>query len=466
MPDASSTAAGLPPGAIDGAPAGSLKRLAIRGAVWTMLGFGARQVLRLGFNLVVTRLLYPELFGLIAVVYTAVTGLTLFCDLGIAPAVVRDPRGGVAAFLNTAWTMQIISGIGIACFCGLAAWPMAHFYGDGRLLWMVPAIGLGSLVSGFNSTSLLTFKRNMQVRQQVIVEAGTQLLSGGIMILWAWLSPTVWALIAGTLASAIIRMVWSHWLIRGRSDRLAWEPAAVRELLRFGRWIWISSVLTFFATQIDRLILGKLFTWQMLGIYGLAAALAEVPRGLAMALNSDVIYPAYARSASLPRGELRARIVRRRWPLLAAMALAIAALAVGGDGIMRHLYDKRYAAGAWMLPLLALGIWPSALANTIDSSLFAVGQPRYAASANLCKILFTAIGIPVGFRLMGAAGAVMVVAMNDLPYYGQIVYGLRREGLSSWTQDLKATALLAALVALALMARSAFGLGNPFGGPF
>ncbi len=170
-------------------------------------------------------------------------------------------------------------------------------------------------------------------------------------------------------------------------------------------------------------------------------------------------------SAHLPRGELRARIVRHRWPLLAAMAFAVAALAVGGDAIMRLLYDKRYAAGAWMLPLLALGIWPSALANTIDSSLFAVGQPRYAASANLWKILFTAIGIPVGFRLMGAAGAVLVVAMNDLPYYGQILYGLRREGLGSWAQDLKATALLAGLVAVALMARSALGLGNPFGSP-
>src|ERR1700722_277242 len=103
MTDASSTASG------------SLKGLAIRGAIWTLLGFGTRQVLRLGFNLIVTRLLYPELFGLLSLVYTVVTGLTLFCDLGIAPAVVRDPRGDEAAFLNTAWTMQIVRGIGIAC---------------------------------------------------------------------------------------------------------------------------------------------------------------------------------------------------------------------------------------------------------------------------------------------------------------------------------------------------------------
>ena len=326
MPDASSTATSTPSAEIDGAPEGSLKRLAIRGAIWTMFGFGAAQLLRLGFNLIVTRLLYPELFGLISLVFTIVMGLNLFCDLGIGPAVVRDPRGGEPAFLNTAWTMQIIRGIGIAVFCLLTAWPVSAFYGDHRLLWIIPVIGLSNIASGFNSTRLLTLRRTMRVRQQVIVDVGTQILSGCVMILWAWLSPTIWALIAGALASAITRLAWSHWLLPGRSDRLAWEPVAVQELLRFGRWIWLSSILTFFASQIDRLILGKLLTWQMLGIYGLAAALAEVPRSLTMALNSDVIYPAYARSADLPRAELRARILRHRWPLLVVIAVAVAAL--------------------------------------------------------------------------------------------------------------------------------------------
>ena len=118
-----------------------------------------------------------------------------------------------------------------------------------------------------------------------------------------------------------------------------------------------------------------------------------------------------------------------------------------------------------MLPMLALGIWPSALANTIDSSLTAIGQPRYAATASFYKIVFTAIGIPLGFRLLGEAGAVLVVAMNDLPYYGQIAYGLRREGLSTWAQDVKATVLLLAILAVALMVRSGLGFGVPFRSP-
>jgi len=143
------------------------------------------------------------------------------------------------------------------------------------------------------------------------------------------------------------------------------------------------------------------------------------------------------------------------------MACGIAALAAGGDILIRVLYDKRYAAGTWMLPILALGLWPSLLSKTIESSLAAIGKPRYAAFGDLFKVLFTAIGIPLGFSMAGTAGAVIVVALNDIPYYVQIAYGLWREGLNSFAQDLKATAFLAGLLSLALAARLLFGAGIP-----
>lgn len=448
------------------AQTGSLRKLAIRGAMWTVFGFGGSQVLRLVFSLIVTRLLYPELFGLISLVYTIVSGLALFCDLGITATVIRDPRGDDPEFLNTAWTMQIIRGAGLALMCLVLAWPVSRFYGDRRLAWIIPVIGFSNFVSGFNSTSLMALRRHMRVSLQVIVELGTQLVSGVVMIVWAWLSPTIWALIAGSVVAAIVRMIWSHLLLNGRADRLAYDGGALKALWHFGGWVWISSVLTFFASQSDRLILAKLLSWKMLGIYGLAAGLAELPRSLVFALNSDVIYPAYARSADLLRVDLRARILRHRWPLLIAMAFGVAALTVGGDRVLLLLYDKRYASGAWMLCLLALGIWPSALSNTIDSSLFAVGRPRYAASGNLSKVIFTVAAIPVAFRLMGTTGAVIAVALNDLPYYGVIAYGLRQEGLSTLSQDVKATALVTALIAAGLWLRYALGFGIPLRASF
>lgn len=452
-----------PPGTCpgNGTPIVSLRTQALRGTLWTITGFGGSQILRLAFNLILARLLVPEFFGLMALVWTIATGVNLFFDLGIGPAVVRDPRGDSPEFLNTAWTLQIIRGCGLASLCFLLAAPMASFYGDQRLRWILPLIGLSSVAAGLTSTNLISFQRHMVVKPVVVMDLAIQAISGVLMLSWAWFRPSVWALVGGSLAPSVLKMVWSHFLIPERTARMAWERAAVREILIFGRWVWMASILTFLASQIDRLILGKLLTLQMLGVYSIATMIAEVPRALVLAMLRNVMFPAYSKSARLPRPDLRLRVLRYRSGLLAAMGCAVAALAVGGDVLIRMLYDERYAAGSWMLPLLALGIWPSVLAKTIESSLAAIGKPRYAAFGDLVKVLFTVIGIPLGFSLAGTAGAVIVVALNDIPYYGQIAYGLWREGLSSFAQDLKATAFLAALLSLALAARLLLGFRIP-----
>jgi hypothetical protein len=106
-------------------------------------------------------------------------------------------------------------------------------------------------------------------------------------------------------------------------------------------------------------------------------------------------------------------------------------------------------------------LWPAALAHTIDPALTAIGKPVYQASANAAKLLFTAFAVPAGFAHWGISGAVTAVALNDLPVYLAIGYGLRKEGLHSLRDDFVATLLFAFFLAVTLLLRRAAGLGTP-----
>ena len=86
----------------------SMKILAVRGSIWSMFGFGTSHALRLGGNLVMTRLLFPEAFGIMALVEMVMHGVQMFSDLGLVTGVIRHPRGDELSFLNTAWTLQVI----------------------------------------------------------------------------------------------------------------------------------------------------------------------------------------------------------------------------------------------------------------------------------------------------------------------------------------------------------------------
>src|SRR5205085_6387616 len=82
----------------------SLRQRTLRGSVWTSSEYVANVVLRLGSNLVLARLLVPQMFGIMRIVNIFAQGLQMFSDVGIGPVIIQNPRGDEPAFLNTAWT--------------------------------------------------------------------------------------------------------------------------------------------------------------------------------------------------------------------------------------------------------------------------------------------------------------------------------------------------------------------------
>ena len=440
----------------------SLRSQALKGTIWTIIGFGASQVLRLGSNLILARLLLPEFFGLMALVSIFLVGLELFSDVGLGPSIIQNKRGDDPDFLNTAWTIQVMRGIVLWIGSLLIAWPVSYFYNEPQLLWLIPVVGLTTLIHGFDSTALLTLNRQLAVRKLAIFELAGQIITLTVMVVWAWFDRSIWALVVGNLVSAIYQLVWSHRLLPHQPNRLAWDKEAAQKIFTFGKWIFFSTALTFLASQADRLILGKLLSATVLGLYGIAYTFADVPRQVIIALSGKVIFPTFSKLANLPRETFRAKILKNRIPILLALAAGLPILVSFGDYVIFILYKKEYYEAAWMLPIIALGIWHTTLYSTMSPALLALGKPIY----NTLGYLFTLIGIVtfllIGYHLMGIKGAVMAVAVGDLPFYAVTMYGLWREKLGCFKQDLWATALfICLLVALLFVRQFVFKLGLP-----
>ena len=99
----------------------SLKQRILSASAWTMTGYGTSLVLRLLGNLIVARLLSPEVFGIMAVATSIQLVIALTGDIGLRQAVIRSPNIRDPRFLNTAWTVQILRGLSIWISCVIAA---------------------------------------------------------------------------------------------------------------------------------------------------------------------------------------------------------------------------------------------------------------------------------------------------------------------------------------------------------
>ncbi len=266
-----------------------------RGALWAAVGFGGGQVLRFAGNIVLSHLLFREAFGMTAIVGSFLQALQLFSDIGVGPSIIQSARGEDRRYLSTAWTIQAVRGAVIWLIVCAAAVPFARFYDEPQLAWVAPVGALSVLVSGFASTKLFTANKNLQMGSLTRIELASQAIGLVVQVSWALVDRSVWALVGGGLAVSVSKMVLSHVALPGTRDRFGWDKEAAHSLVRFGRWIFFSTLLTYCVTQADRLVFGKLVPLDVMGDYAIAAQIAMLPAMAIGALSLSIAFPHYSR---------------------------------------------------------------------------------------------------------------------------------------------------------------------------
>ena len=413
-------------------------------AVWIGLGFGYSQVLRLVANVILAHLLFPEAFGLLAMAFTVMIGLVLFSDLGIRTSVIQNPRGDDPAFLNTAWTLQVIRGLILGALACALAWPIAYLrpQPEPRLLWILPLLGLSAVIDSFGSTKLLTLHRHLKQRSIVLIEVATQSIGIGVTVAWAALGGGVLALALGPIALSTAKTIISH-LLPGPSDRLGWDRSAAREMFHFAKWVYVSTVLYYLAGHADKLVVGYQ-SLELLGVYHIAAQLASVSVLLMGSMAGQLLLPLYSRS---DHGSTRfAGTVHISHALAsAAAALLIAGTIAAGPTLIGCLYDNRYQDAAWILPLLALGAWFQVIETNAGQVLFAQGKPRFGAFGNGIKVLCLAIFVPLLTWFDGLRGMIIGFIVGDVARYLFTAIVLERQRIRILATDLLWTLFVAAV---------------------
>jgi O-antigen/teichoic acid export membrane protein len=436
----------------------ALEKKALRASFWSILEYGSGMGLRVVSSLVLTRLLAPVYFGEMTLLTTLIVGINLLSDIGLAPSVIQSPHGDEPDFLNTAWTIQVLRGVVLMFVAIIVSWPMSIFYHDPKLKLLLPVLALSTLIGSFNSTNLLSLARHMGVRRLFLIDGSMSVVSLIVTIIWAYFWPSVWSIIGGQLVSTVYRLAISHMpsVAPGIRNKFRWDKSSVHSIVHFGKWIMIGTAFFFFASQADRLVLARLVPFAILGIYGLAYSLSDIPRAIILALSNRVAYPFVSKMVHLPMDEFRAKFLHYRFYILLVGASLLSVMVTWGHLLITHLYDARYRDAGWMIPILALGLWHTLLYQTTAPVLFSLSKPRYNAIGNAAYCVSMLTCLPLAFHFWGLFGAVISIAAGDFPLYLVIQTGATREGVRPLRQDLQMTAIFALILATCFFVRRSF----------
>jgi O-antigen/teichoic acid export membrane protein len=374
---------------------------------WTFFAVGSRYAIKLLGNLTLARLLPAEAFGLASIVFAVVTSIEAITDVGTKPALIRSERTD-PDWLDTAWTLGVARGLFIGVCIAGAAIPLSAFFGDARLEAMIAVTGIMSVLAGLTSNEAILAVRGLQAKALALTELFTAIVGYAVMLIWAWLFPSAWALLAGTLVSTGVFTVLSYFAFSRRTHRLRWDPGALSELIKFGKWIFLSSILGIVILQGDRFATGKLLGITELGVYSIAVTWASSLQALFGVFLSRLYLPVVAEFRRR-LGDFNAASTKLRRNVLGAMVIPFAFAAGCSEQIIVLLYPDAFAGAGPVMRILVVGAWFAILEHLYNDQLMVSGYPAWRSAAQAVSILVMGTGLLMlsgNYELEGIAAVV------------------------------------------------------------
>jgi O-antigen/teichoic acid export membrane protein len=386
-------------------------------------------VIRVISSILLTRLLTPQVFGIVGIINSLFFVVVLLTDLGFESYIVRHPHADDVYFRNVLWTVHVIRGMLLAAVAVAMAPLVATVLQKPELAVPLEVASLTLAINGLASFSLIVALRAGAARALSLLDFGLQFFQTALTIALAWWLRNAWAIIVGMIAYSAFRTILSYTLFPHSNQRLAANREMHREFMAWSRIVLASSFLTLLIMQSDKLVLARLLSLPQYGLYALALSIVGVPLGFAGAYMGRIVYPVYSRTWNTdPRGISRVYYAaRQRTSLL--YSLGTGALIGGAPLLVSILYDVRYRQAATYISLLAVSAALRLHTLAAAEAITAMGRVTVTLHVNLVRVAWLVVAGIIAFYTAGGLGIICVVGFLEVPALIYSWGALRRAGL-------------------------------------
>ncbi|HIJ67372.1 MAG TPA: oligosaccharide flippase family protein, partial [Planctomycetes bacterium] len=267
--------------------------LAVKGGVWVLMLRLATILLVFAKLVVIARLLGPEYVGLLGIALLMLAILNSFTQVGFDAALIQR-KDDIKSYLDTAWTMGVIRAVLLVIILYLSAPYAAVFFDEAQTVNIVRVISLTVLLDALNNIGVTYFRKELVFKKEFLFHTSATFADTVFAVSFAVIYKSVWALVAGKLASSCVRLSASY-LMHPYRPRFAIDTKKALELWKFGRHIMGSSILQFFILQGDDLVLAKMLGKETLGLYRYAYRISNMTATEISDMIAQVAFSAYSK---------------------------------------------------------------------------------------------------------------------------------------------------------------------------
>lgn len=370
-----------------------LKERTIRGGLAKLSAQAANFVLRLGSLMVLARLLDPQDFGLVGMV-TAFTGiLHLFKDFGLSTVTVQR-----ATLTDQQTSMLFWLNLSVGGMLGVLTVAMApiltSFYQEPRLFWVTVILSASFLfhAAGVQHTALL--QREMRFVALTVIEIFSLLISSAVGMGMAYAGFGYWALVGWSLVLPVANSVGA-WLLTDWMPGWPSRAVGMRSMMRFGGTVTLNCLIVYIAYNLDKVLLGRFWGAEALGIYERAYQLIKIPTQYLVIAIDGVAFPALSRIQDQPN-LLRSYFLKSYAIVLALTIPITIACAIFAEDLIFVLMGPKWQHTAVIFRLLSPTVLVFSLINPWGWLLYSTGRVWLSLKISLVLAPFVVVGYVIG----------------------------------------------------------------------
>jgi len=393
---------------------------AIKGIKWTTVSVISNSVIRLLQVSILTRFLLKEDFGTIAIASLYIGFTELFLDMGLSVAIIHKQNIPKQHYSSLFW-FNILTGFIILIFLWFTAPLVSKYYLDSSLTPIIRLLSLNVLISSIGRQHKTQRQKKLNFRFIAITDVLTAILTFGIAVLLAWAGYGVYSLvystIFGVLMPSMIYLIYGLWTDRNITFHFKFSETL--SYLKIGIFQIGSSLLDYFARELDIFIISSTLGRDILGIYSLCKKIVIMLYGIISPIIMNVLTPLFAEIQSSAK-EMQSKFTKLieivatlNYPIFFGVALL-------APGIIKILYGNAYVDYYLILSLLSINYGILSVSGVLTASQVALGRTDIGFYWTMYRIITSSLYIYIGslFSITGIAAAILVgTLINLVPFW-------------------------------------------------
>ena len=374
-----------------------LKERTIRGGFAKVCAQAVTFLLRVGSLMVLARLLEPQDFGLVGMVTALMGVLDIFRDFGLSTATVQRVNVTEEQISTLFWINALVGAI-LGLLAVVIAPVVAVFYHEPRLFGVTAVLASGFLFNAAGVQHSAILQRQMRFTALAMIDIISLVVGTAVGIGMAVSGYGYWALVVMTVTLPFVGTI-CLWLTTSWIPGMPGRQVGIRSMMRFGGTITLNSAVVYIAYNLEKILLGRFWGAEAIGIYGRAYQLINIPTDN---LNSAIGGVAFSALSRLQDDSNRLKnYFLKGYSLVLALTVPITIVcALFADDLIAVLLGPKWTGTAAIFRLLAPTILIFALINPLAWLLFSTGLVRRSLNIALviAPLVITGyvIGLPYG----------------------------------------------------------------------